>query len=306
MDAVTQLVVWLDAFADAVGRWLFAPIAGLPEWLSTTAVAALTGVLMLVAFKYTSNQRAIKRVRDDIGANMLALKLFKDNTSAVLKAQARLLLGAGRLLVLALVPTAVLIVPVTLLLGQLSLWYEKRPLPVGEEALLTMQLGGGADDSFTEASPQAADDVEATVGPVRVRTEGRRELWWNIRAREAGYHRLVMNVGGQRVEKDLAVGDGLMRVSAVRPGWNWWDALTHPSEAPFGRGSAVQSIEIEYPPRDSPTAAGDSWATCWYGWSMAGAGWLGYWTGLPAWMVYWFVVSLLVGLCLSRVLKVNL
>ena len=46
---------------------------------------------MLVAYKYTSNQRAVKRARDDISANLLTLKLFKDNTSAVLKAQGRLL-----------------------------------------------------------------------------------------------------------------------------------------------------------------------------------------------------------------------
>ncbi len=304
MDAVTQVVVWLNAAADAVGQGLLAPIAAAPEWLSTAAVAAVTGVLMLVAFKFTSNQRAIKRVRDDVSANLLTLKLFKDNTSAVVKAQGRLLLGAGRLLLLALIPMAVLIVPVTLLLGQLSLWYDKRPLRVGEEALVTMQLGGGADDPFPEASLQAADGVEALVGPAPGASE-ERELWCNVRANEAGYHRLVFVVGGQQVEKELAVGDGAMRVSTMRPGWSWWDALTHPSETPLGRGSAVQSIEIEYPERSSPTGAGESWATCWYGWSMAGAGWLGYWTGLPAWMIYWFVVSLVVGLCLSRVLKVN-
>jgi hypothetical protein len=310
MDAFTQVVVWLDAAADAVGRWLLAPIAWAPEWLSATAVAAFTGLLMLVVYKYTSNQRAIKRVRDDISANLLTLKLFKDNTSAVLKAQRRLLVGAGWMLLLALVPMAVLLVPVTLLLGQLSLWYDGRPLPVPQEAVvITMRLDGGVDDPYPARSLQPSKDVEATVRPVRVRKEGRRELWWNVQAEEAGNHRLVFVVGGQQVEKELAVGDGAKRVSTMRPGWNWWDALTHPSETPFGPDSAVQSIKVEpkveYPQRDAPTAAGGSWATCWYSWAMTGAGWIGYWIGLPAWMIYWFVVSLVVGLCLSRVLKVN-
>ena len=196
--------------------------------------------------------------------------------------------------------------PVTLLLGQLSLWYEKRPLPVGEEAVVVMRLGGGADDPFPKMSLRPTDGVEATVGPVRVRTEGRRELWWNVQANEPGYHRLAFVVDGQQVEKELAVGDGAMRVSTMRPGWSWWDALTHPSEAPFGPGSAVQSIEDRVSPgRDSPTGAGESWATCWYSGSMTGAGWLGNLVGLPAWMIYWFVVSLVAGLCLSRVLKVH-
>ena len=106
------------------------------------------------------------------------------------------------------------------------------------------------------------------------------------------------------MDKELAVGNGFMRVSAVRPGWSWLDALMHPSEAPFSPGSAVRPSRSILR-RELPTGAGDSWTTCWFTWSMTGAGWLGYWTGLPAWMIYWFVVSLVVGLGLSRVFKVN-
>jgi hypothetical protein len=306
MDAVTQVVVWLNAAADALGRWLLAPIALTPAWLSSTAVAAAAGVLMLLAFKYTSNQRAIKRVRADISANLLTLKLFKDNTSAALQAQGRLLLAAGRLFVFALAPMAVMVLPVTLLLGQLSLWYEKRPLRVGEEAVVTLQLGGGADDPFPDVSLKPSDGVEATGGPVHVRSAGRREMWWNVRAHSAGYHRLAFQVGEQQVDKELAVGDGFMRVCAVRPGWSCSEALMNPAEPPFGPGAAVQSIEIQYPARDSLTGAGESWLTCWFTWSMTAASWLGHVLGLPAWMIYWFLMSLVVGLCLSRVLKVNI
>jgi hypothetical protein len=306
MDAVTQIAVWLNAAADALGRLVLAPIGLAPAWLSTTAVAAVTGVLMLVVFKCTSNQRAIKRVRDDIGANLLALKLYKDSASTALQAQGRLLLAAGRLFLLALAPMAVMILPMTLLLGQLALWYDKRPLPVGEEAVVTMQLNGEADAPFPDASLRPAGGVEAMAGPVHVRTAGRREIWWNVRARQAGYHRLQFQVGAQQVNKELAAGDGFMRVSTQRPAWSCTDVLMHPSEAPFGPGSAVQSIEIRYPERDSWSGAGESWLTCWFAWSMAAAGWLGGLVGLPAWMIYWFGASLIVGLCFSRILKVNI
>ena len=64
MDVLTQIVVWLNAVANAVGRLVLAPIGLLPGWLSATMVAVVTGVGMLFVFKYTSNQRAIKAVRD--------------------------------------------------------------------------------------------------------------------------------------------------------------------------------------------------------------------------------------------------
>ena len=137
---LAQLVVWLNGLANAMAAILLAPIRVLPGWLSATMVAVATGVLMLVIFKYTSNQRAIKRTRSDIKANLLALSLFKDNVWISLRAQASVLAGAFRLLILAVVPMLVMLIPMCLLLSQLALWYQARPLHVGEEALLTLRL----------------------------------------------------------------------------------------------------------------------------------------------------------------------
>src|SRR5262245_46902784 len=225
MDVLVHVVVWLNAAANALGGWLLAPVAVLPGWLSATLVAAVTGVLMLIVYKYTSNQKAIKRVRDDINANLLALKLYKDSVLVALRVQGRLLAASGRLLLLALVPMAVMIVPVTLILGQLSLWFQQRPLQVGEEAVVTLKLNGDATSSLPEVSLEPTDAVETTVGPVRV--VSRREVCWNIQARANGYHRLVFRIGDQTIEKELAVGDGFMRVSAQRPAWVWSDALLY-------------------------------------------------------------------------------
>ena len=92
-DALAQVVVWLNAAANAPGTGPARPgrrrcrAGSRPR-----SIAAVTGVLLLVVFKYTSNQRAIKRVRDDINANLLALKLFKDSTAVSLRAQGRILL----------------------------------------------------------------------------------------------------------------------------------------------------------------------------------------------------------------------
>jgi hypothetical protein len=189
------------------------------------------------------------------------------------------LLGAARLFLFALVPMAVMAVPVTLVLGQLSLWYQQRPLRSQEEAIVTLKLNGEAGDSFPRVSLEPTDAVETVLGPVRVFSK--REVLWNIRAREKGYHRLVFQVGDQTFEKELAVGDGFMRVSAQRPGWIWEDALLYPWERPFPSDSPVRSIEITYPPRTS-------WVS-----------------GTNTWVVYWFIVSMVAAFCFRRVLNVN-
>ena len=76
-NALAQATAWLSAAASFLGGFLLAPFGVVPGWLSATAVAAVTGVLLLVVFKYTSNQAAIKRVRNDINANLLAPQAFQ-------------------------------------------------------------------------------------------------------------------------------------------------------------------------------------------------------------------------------------
>lgn len=279
MDLLTRLVVWLNMLANAVGGVALAPVAVLPGWLSATLVAALTGVALLAVFKYTSNQAAIKRVKDEIKANLLALKLFKENASVVLRAQGAILLAATRLFALAIVPMLVMVVPVLLILGQLSLWYQSRPLAVGEQAVVMLQLAGdGPAASDVRLDPDAAIDVAA--GPLRVPSEQR--VCWRIKARAPGRHRLVFHAGEQTADKQLAVGDRLMRVSSLRPAWNCGDALLHPAEAPFDRSSPIQSIAIDYPERSSWTSGADTW------------------------VVYWFVISMISGFAFRGALNVNM
>jgi hypothetical protein len=278
MDALAQVVVRLNAAANDAGVVL-APLALLPGWLSATLVAVISGVLLLAVFKYTSQQRAIRAVRNDIQANLLALKLFKDFAPETVRAQGRILRGALWLFLLAVVPMLVMVVPVSLLWGQLALWYEARPLRVGEEAVVSLQLGGDADGPWPEVKLSPTDAVETTVGPVRVRS--RRAVYWNIKARTAGSHRLVFEVDGQAADKQLAVGNGFMRVSTRRPGWDWWEILLNPEEQPFAADSPVRAIAIDYPERP--------------GWT-CGTGW---------WMYYWLAVSLVAALCFRRLLNVN-
>jgi uncharacterized membrane protein (DUF106 family) len=191
-------------------------------------ISAVTGVLLLIIFKYTSNQKAIGRARDDIKAHMLALKLFKDSLVVTLKAQGRVFKGAFLLLFHAIVPMLVMIVPVSLLLGQMSLWYQSRPLRGGEEALVVMALNGDMESAWPEVSIKSTGGAEVTTGPVQVLSE--RQIYWKIKAVEDGYSEIDFGVDGQ-----------------------------HPWERPFGPDSAVKSISIDYPERLSRTSGTDWW-----------------------------------------------
>src|SRR5262245_41125267 len=177
---LTQLVVWLNRIAGGVASFALQPIAWLPGWISCALIAMVTGIVMLVIFKHTSHQSAIKRTRNQIKANLLALSLFKEDLRVGLRVQCRILLGAGKLLALSVVPTLVMLVPMCLLLGQLALWYQARPLAVGEEAIVTVRLsealpGSPAAVQSVQLAPLAAATLVS--GPVRV--AGKQMVCWN-------------------------------------------------------------------------------------------------------------------------------
>ena len=277
---LAQIIAWVNVPINALGQLLLSWIGEVPGWVSNTAISAVIAVVLLVIFKYTSNQRAIGRVRDNIKANMLALKLYKDSISVTLQVQGRIFAGAGMLLFHGIRPMLVMIVPISLLLGQMGLWYQSRPLAIGEETLISMQLNGTGNSPLPEVSLESTPAAEVVLGPVRV--SSKREVFWKIRASDNGYHHLVFKLGRQQFEKQLAVGTGFMRVSAKRPGWHWTDILLHPAEKPFARNCDVQSISIDYPDRPSWTS-GTDW-----------------------WVGYFFVVSMVFALAFKPFLKVRI
>lgn len=279
MGALTQIVVWLNGAANALGQ-VFGFIAVMPGWLSATLIGFVSGIAMLIGFKWTSDQKAFKRTRQDIRANMLTVKLFYDNMPAGFRAQGQVLVSAVRMLFLAIVPVLAMIVPMLLLCSQLALWYQARALRVGEETVVVMKLGGAEDTPMPKVTLDATSAIADLNGPVRVPSQ--REVCWRLQAREIGLHRLVFQVDGHPVEKELAVSDGFVRVSLRRPNWDWWEAIMHPREPAFDPAAAVQSIDVEYPTTSSWTS------------------------GTNKWFIYWFLVSIVGFLCFKGVFKVNL
>ncbi len=142
---------------NALGRFGLAPIADMPGWLSNTIIAAIAGPILMLVFKYTSNQDAIGRVRDSIKANLLALKLFKDSIAVTMQSQGRVFISALLLVFHSIRPVLVMLVPA---------WpwrlpsRPKRllPKPMAERAHST---AGGWLGGWTQAGGQATAATES-------------------------------------------------------------------------------------------------------------------------------------------------
>ncbi|MBW8001808.1 MAG: hypothetical protein FVQ80_07260 [Planctomycetes bacterium] len=257
MAFLTLLITWINIATNALGKHAFSMIAVLPGWLSNTIISAVLGVIILLLIKYTSNQKAISQAKDYIKANMLALKLFKDSLAVTFISLGKLFKGVFLRLGLMLKPLLIMFIPFTLIVCQLGLWYQARPMTTGEEAMVILQLAGEIGSPMPNVAIQPTSAMDVTVGPVRAVSN--RQVFWIIKAKENGTHNLTFNIDGQQVEKQLVIGEGFKRVSLERPGQNAYDIMLHPMEEPLKSDSIIQSISIEYPDRISKTSGTDWW-----------------------------------------------
>jgi len=269
-----------------------APFAGLPPIVALLVLSAVLGVLAAIVFRYTSPQRALRRVADQVRANLLAMRLFSDDLLVTFRTQGGLLKASFLRLAYSLPPLFVLIVPFVLILAQLAMYYEFRPLRPGEAALVSVQV---QQDRWAALQELTLEPPEGVQVEARVRDGSSHTITWRIRPQRALDDRAVLRWaagsvptnGGEAfaaAEKRLCVAEQdsrLMFANPVRPGTGFWDRLLYPGEPAFAADSPVQKITISYAPRS------------------------GTWLGMSPWLWTFFVVSIVAALLSKPIVKVQ-
>ncbi|MGH7804851.1 MAG: hypothetical protein ACREQJ_10925, partial [Candidatus Binatia bacterium] len=192
---------FLHESSRAVFGLLLDPIARLGPLTSLFVVSAVSGVVLLFAFRWTSRPAAIKRAKQQIQGNLLAVRIYQDDLAVVLRAQLRTFAALGIYLANMLVPFLVILAPFAIFFAHLDARYASRPLRPGEAALLTATVAPGR--SVSTWSLEGTPGVVVDSRPVRI--ESRREVSWRIRAAEAGPQVLALRSGERRLEMAIPV-----------------------------------------------------------------------------------------------------
>ncbi len=223
---------------------LFWPFQNLPPIFAVVFFALAAGVLMLAAFKYSSNQAAIRRAKDRLGAHLLEVRLFQDQLGVVLRAYLRILRAAGAYLACAFPPLVVTLLPLLLLLAQVELRLGREAAAPHAPVLVKVKLPAGADVNSVELKLPAG--VQSTAPPLRIPEEA--EVDWRIEAGRPGEFALEFSRGGKAFSKQFVAGGPLPRVSPWRTA-SALELLLYPGEERLDSATA-QWVEITYPPRE--------------------------------------------------------
>jgi hypothetical protein len=222
-----------------------ASLPGRP-WVLVLGISVVIGYLMVIVFRYTSDQKAIRRAKDRLKAHLLAVRLFQDQLTVVLRAYGHILLGTGKYLRLAFAPFLIAVVPIIFLIIQFDRYLGWTPIEPQQSFLLEVETD--KNEPLDSVQLQLPPSVIRTAPAVHIAKDN--QVVWRLKAIAPGYYDLNIIAGGRTVSKQVVVSRGLSRVSPVRLRGNWWERMLYSGEPALDSSGHVRSISINYPPRE--------------------------------------------------------
>ena len=235
----------INGVLNAVFDTLLWPFQGLPALWQVLVLAIPTTMVALLAFRYTSNQDGIRAVKNRIKANLLELRLYKDDFRVTMAAQGRILRNSLTYMRYGLVPMAVMILPFVLILIQVESRYAFRCLHAGESTILSIIV--------ESETPVSALPVELVLPPglsretPALRIDSTAEIFWRLRADGPGDYPVTIRLGNEGVNKRVVVAEEGQKISPFIFRSNDIQALAYPMEPHLDAETIVSEIGIEYP-----------------------------------------------------------
>lgn len=226
---------------------LLTPFRGMHPLAGLAAVSVAAGALMLLVFKWTSNQKGLAAARDRMQGRLLEMRLFASDPAQTLRSAGMLLLDNLSYIRHMLVPMLILIGPIVLLLVQASAWFQFRPVLPGESVIVRAVVSDSASEpDLDRATLDAGPGVTVETPPLRISEQ--REINWRVNPDNPGRHILRVKIGGTTTEKKFAAGRHAAAAWPARVSGSAFERALNPGE-PAIRNAMIQKISIDYPER---------------------------------------------------------
>lgn len=283
----------INSGLSALFEVLQLPFRTLPSIVGVLFWSVLTAVAVLLVYKRASDQEGLGDVKRRIHAGLFEIRLFNDDMRAIFRAQLEILRHNLTYLKLSLKPMIYILPPMVILIAQLHFYYGYRSLRPGEQALLTVELAEGWKEHPALAGATVGRPPIALQVPEGLRslTDGvwapaLNEVVWQIGAENLGDYQLGVQLGTETVTKRVRVSDRVVQVAPVRPEPSLLAQLESPAETPIPATSPIRQISLDYPD-------GEIWCL----WSFRSE-----W----AWMLVYFVLTMVIAFALRNPLGVNI
>ncbi len=230
---------------------VFDAIFGLFErmnpWANLIVVSAISGAMLLLIFKATSNQKALKAIKNGISGGFLEVRIYKDDPVLMINALKGIFAADFAYLRHAVVPLVIMIVPVMIFLVHADMRYGARPVRPGETVTISVLADAKDLVGLKKISMALPEELHEVVPPVRIPDNG--EIDFAIKANRGGDYEFVIFSGDARVEHVFVCGTTTGRAARSRVAGGAWKHFLNPAYPPLPSDARINEVRIEYPAR---------------------------------------------------------
>ncbi len=224
---------------------LLAPFAKISPFWGIFFLSVVTSLFVLVVYKAVSSPKKVKDTKNQIKANILAIRLYRDFWKTIVASFFKSLYYTGKYFVLNLGPLLLVLPLMFLLFVQMDIRYGMRPFNPGESIVVKARFQG--DIGAVNAELQANAHFRAAMNPVFI--PALREVDWKLRAGTSGTTAIAIAVDGETVQKNLVIGDKLLALSNEKMAASSLAHFIYPVEKLLAPATLLRSVQLEYPPR---------------------------------------------------------
>ncbi|MEW5803709.1 MAG: hypothetical protein AB1847_16570 [bacterium] len=271
------ILQFIGQFLDLVAM----PFQSLEPFWGFMAICFVMGTIVVIIFKYVSNQKKIKAVKNQIKIHFLEIRIYKDDFREVLKAQKEILKNNFRYIAYNTQGAVPVILLFLVTLSQINLRYGYDPIMPGEPFDVKVTYGQNADRR-PDPLLTLPEGFEALTPALRL--GGENEVSWQLRASEAGKYRIGIQTCDENYTKEIVIGkiSDPFCPELIRQGF--WASFVNAAEPALPKKGLLESIEIGYQPKHFKCIL--------FGWNMH-------------WLLVLPILAISFGLVVRKVLKVD-
>ena len=234
---------------------LFIPFARVHPAYTLAFATLLVTVLALLVYKFSSSQAGIKLAKEKIKAHFVEVWLYIDDPVLILKAQAGIFANGGKYLLYALVPLAIMFLPVMVFLINCEYRFHYRQFGEGEVFLFKAKVNNRVNDWINSVVLDLPPTMALDAPPLRIQGKDDQgnefhEIDYRLKVLKAGIHEINIE-SGKDVTRILVLADNSSKFR-LTPHYgkifseNFW----RPGYTQSRLGADIDSVEVNYAKAD--------------------------------------------------------
>jgi|SRR3989344_668326 len=233
------------AFLDPVFNPVLLPLINLNPFWGIVILSFAISLLIVVIYKLVTDQKEMKKLKDEQKEYQKRLKDLKHNPEEMMKVQKEAMKKNLTYMKHSFKPTIITFIPIILIFGWMNAHLAFEPIYPGETYSITAIFNEGVTG---EAELEADNETESISAAQQEINEN--QATWNLKS-EAGEHFLSVKVGDSEQTKKILIADN----------FKYEDQITlYPH-------SDIEQIKINYKPlKPAGNFSLFGWKPGWLGW----------------------------------------